>query len=173
VTPRPTVTPAPTPVPAATPTPTPTPEPTFDVAAAPVATPVPTSGEVLHQTASSKKAKMIRPKPVVRVRGRLTANGANLTSLTVRAPKGVKITVSCSGGGCPARSYTRTASRLTHLAKFEKTLRAGTRLTIKISKPGGYITKVTVLEIRRGSAPMRRDGCLWPGKKKMQRCPAD
>jgi hypothetical protein len=170
-TPRPTVTPAPTPVPAATPTPTPTPEPMFDVAAAPVATPVPTSGEVLHQTASSKKAKMIRPKPVVRVRGRLTANGANLTSLTVRGPKGVKIAVSCSGGGCPARSYSRTASRLTHLAKFEKTLRAGTRLTIKISKPGGYITKVTVLEIRRGSAPMRRDGCLWPAKKKMQRCP--
>jgi hypothetical protein len=32
---------------------------------------------------------------------------------------------------------------------------------------------VTVLEIRRGSAPMRRDGCLWPAKKKLQRCPGD
>jgi hypothetical protein len=171
-TPRPTVTPTPTPAPAA-PTPTPTPEPTFDVAAAPVATPVPTSGQVLHQTATSKRAKMIRPKPVVRVRGELTANGARITALTVKAPRGVKITASCSGGGCPAHRMTRTAAALTHLSTFEKTLRSGTRITIKISKPGGYITKVTVLEIRRGSAPMRRDGCQWPARKKMQRCPGD
>jgi hypothetical protein len=171
-TPRPTATPRPT----VTPTPpaaTPTPDPSFDVAAVPVATPVPTSGQVLQQTATSKKAKTIRPRPVVRVRGRLTANGANVTSLTVKAPRGVKITASCSGRGCPAHKITRNASKLTHLSTFERVLRAGTRLTIKISKPGGYITKVTVLEIRRGSAPMRRDGCLWPAKKKMQRCPGD
>jgi hypothetical protein len=169
-TPRPTVTPTPTPTPAA-PAATPTPAPTFDVAAVPVATPVPTSGQVLQQTATSKKAKMIRPRPVVRVRGRLTANGANVTALTVKAPRGVKITASCSGRGCPAHRITRNASKLTHLSTFERVLRSGTRITIKISKPGGYITKVTVLEIRRGSAPMRRDGCLWPAKKKMQRCP--
>jgi hypothetical protein len=169
-TPRPTVTPAPTPAPPAT---TPTPEPTFDVAAVPVATPVPTSGQVLQQTATSKKAKMIRPRPVVRVRGRLTANGANISALTVKAPRGVKITASCSGSGCPSHKITRNASKLTHLSTFERVLRSGTRITIKISKPGGYITKVTVLEIRRGSAPMRRDGCLWPAKKKMQRCPGD
>jgi hypothetical protein len=155
-----------------TPTPTPSPAPTFDVAATPIATPVPTSGEVLHQTATSKKAKMIRPVPRVRVRGRLTANGANVTSLTVKAPKGVKITVTCSGGGCPAKKIARNSS-VTHLSTFERVLRSGTRLTIKVSKSGGYITKVTVLEIRRGAAPLRRDGCLWPAKKKIQRCPGD
>jgi hypothetical protein len=173
VTPRPTVTPAPTPAPTATATPTPEADDSFDVAATPVATPVPTSGEVLHQTATSKKAKTIRPKPVVRVRGRLTANGARVTALTVKAPRGVKITATCAGRGCPARKYTRKASKLTHLSKFQRVLRAGTRITIRISKPGGYITKVTVLEIRRGSAPMRRDGCLWPARKKLQRCPGD
>jgi hypothetical protein len=173
VTPKPTATPKPTVTPTPTPTATPTPDPTLDVAAVPVPTPVPTTGEVLQQTASSKKAKMIRPKPVVRVRGRLTANGANLSSLTVRGPRGVKITVSCSGRGCPVRTYSRTSDKLTHLTKFERVIPAGTRLTIKISKPGGYISKVTVLEIRRGSAPMRRDGCLWPAKKKLQRCPGD
>ena len=172
-TPRPTVTPVPTPVTTPAPTPTPTPEPTFDVATAPVATPVPTSGQVLHQTATSKKAKMIRPKPVVRVRGRLTRNGARITAMTVRAPRGVKITASCSGRGCPAHRLSRNASRLTHLSAFERVLRAGTRITIRISKPGGYIAKMTVLEIRRGSAPLRRDGCLWPAKKKLQRCPGD
>jgi hypothetical protein len=161
------------PVATAVPTPTPEPDQGFDVAAAPVATPVPTSGEVLHQTATSKKAKMIRPKPVVRVRGRLTRNGARITAMTVKAPRGVKIKASCSGRGCPTHRMTRNASKLTHLTKFEKTLRSGTRITIRISKPGGYITKVTVLEIRRGSAPMRRDGCLWPARKKLQRCPGD
>jgi hypothetical protein len=172
-TPVPTVTPVPTTV-APAPTPTPTPEPpAFDVAAAPVATPVPTTGQVLHQTATSKKARMIRPKPVVRVRGRLTANGARITSMTVKAPRGVKITASCTGSGCPTHRFSRTAARLTHLSTFERVLRAGTRITIRISKPGGYISKVTVLEIRRGSAPMRRDGCLWPAKKKLQRCPGD
>ena len=119
----------------------PTPEPTFDVAAVPVATPVPTSGQVLQQTATSKKAKMIRPRPVVRVRGRLTANGANISALTVKAPRGVKITASCSGSGCPSHKITRNASKLTHLSTFERVLRSGTRITIKISKPGGYITK--------------------------------
>ena len=168
-TPRPTVTPTPVPV---VPTPTPTPPPSFDVAATPIPTPVPTSGQVLQQTASSKKAKMIRPVPVVRVRGRLTANGANVTSLTVRAPKGVRITVTCVGSACPKRKVA-TSAKVTHLSTFERVLRSGTRLTIKVSKPGGYITKVTVLEIRRGAAPLRRDGCLWPAKKKMQRCPGD
>jgi hypothetical protein len=93
--------------------------------------------------------------------------------MTVKAPRGVKISATCSGRKCPTRKYTRTAGKLTHLAAFEHVLRSGTRITIRISKPGGYITKVTVLEIRRGSAPMRRDGCLWPARKKLQRCPGD
>jgi hypothetical protein len=166
-TPRPKVTPAP--VATATPTPVTTPAPTFDVAAAPVATPVPNAGAVLHQTATSKRAKMIKPVPKVRVRGRLTMTGANVTSLTVRAPKGARITVTCSGPACPARRIART-SKLTHLSTFEGNLRAGTRLTITISKPG-YVSKVTVLRIRRGAAPLRSDGCLYPGHRKTQRCP--
>ncbi len=170
VTPTPTATPTPTPAP--TVTPAPTPAPSFDVALTPVATPVPTSGGVLHQTATSKRAKMLKPFPTVRVRGRLTADGANVTSLTVKAPKGVQITVTCAGSGCPVRRQSPHVKRVTHLSSFQRVLKSGTRLTIKISK-SGYVTKVTVLKIRRGAAPLRSDGCLYPGHKKTQRCPGD
>jgi hypothetical protein len=168
-TPTPTVTPTPTPV--ATVAPAVTPAPTFDVVATPVPTPVPTSGQVLHQTATSKKAKMLRPFPTVRVRGRLTAGGADVTSLTVKAPKGVRIAATCAGSGCPARRIART-SKVTRLSTFQRVLPSGTRLTITISK-AGYVSKVTVLRIRRGAAPLRSDGCLYPGHEKTQRCPGD
>jgi hypothetical protein len=170
-TPRPTVTPAP--VATATPTPTPaaTPAPTFDVAAAPVATPVPDAGAVLHQTATSKRARMLKPFPVVRMRGRLTAAGANVTLLTVKAPKGATIRVTCRGGSCPVRRMAKTTKgRMTELSAFERDLKAGTRVTITVAK-AGYVSKVTVLRIRRGVAPLRSDGCLSPGHAKVQRCP--
>jgi hypothetical protein len=169
-TPTPTPTPTVTPAPVATATPTPTPAPIFDVAAAPVATPVPNAGAVLQQTATRKRARMIKPFPVVRVRGRLTATGANVTLLTVKAPKGVMIRVTCSGS-CPVRRMVRAAKRrMTELSAFERNLKAGTRVTITVAKDG-YVSKVTVLRIRRGVAPLRTDGCLDPGHTKVQRCP--
>jgi hypothetical protein len=170
-TPRPSVTPAPTATAPAVATPAPTPAPAFDVAPAPAATPVPTSGAVLHQTATSKRARMLKPFPTVRVRGRLTASGANVTLLQVSAPRGVTITVTCRGSGCPRRRLA-TAAKLTRLSTFEREFKAGTRITIKVAKPG-YVSKVTVLAIRRGAAPTRSDACLYPGHKRTQRCPGD
>jgi hypothetical protein len=162
--------PAPTAAPTATPTPTPTPAPSFDIAA-PVATPVPSAGAVLHQSATNKRARMIRPLPRVHVRGRLTADGARVSLLTVKAPHGVTISVSCSGSGCPAKHYAKAAA-VTRLSTFQRSYKAGTRITITVSKRGGYISKVTVLQIRRGSAPLRTDACLYPGHRKLQRCPS-
>jgi hypothetical protein len=181
--PQRTPTPAPqrTPVPTPTPTPTPTPPPStqgsapvgssFDVAAVPVPTPVGTSGEVLHQTATSKKARMMHPFPTIRVMGKLTAEGANVTSLTVRAPRGARISVSCAGSSCKRRSFARSA-KITRLSPLQHVWKAGTRMTIKVTKRG-YVSKVTVITIRRGAVPTRYDGCLYPGHKKTQRCPGD
>ncbi len=156
----------PTPTPVATPVPTPAPA--FDVAL-PTATPVPSSGAVLHQTGVNKKARMLKPTPVVRIRGRLTANGANVTMMTVRAPKGSTVTVSCNGSGCPGR-LTRSGGHPTRLAKLERVWRAGTRITVRVSR-SGYVAKVTVITIRRGAAPARSDRCLYPGHKRTQKCP--
>ena len=101
--PPPTPTPVPTPVPTPTPTPTPAPapSPTFDSAAAAPA-PAPTLGQVLHE--SGPKRRAIRPFPVVRMRGRLTATGARVSLLSVRAPRAAKVTVRCKGR-CPMASW--------------------------------------------------------------------
>jgi hypothetical protein len=163
--------PAATPVPTPTPTPpVPAPAPAFDVTAQPVATPVPNSGAVLHQTATSKRVKMFKPAPLVRIRGRLTAAGAHVSMLTVRAPKGASISISCSGSGCPGK-LTRSGGGVRRLARFERDWRSGTRLQVMVTRTG-YVGKVTVITIRRGAAPARSDRCLYPGHKRTQRCPS-
>jgi hypothetical protein len=173
-TPTPTATPRPTPTPRFTPTPvptavaTPTPTPTFVVTPAP--TPVPTVGAVLGASRQNPKYKMLKPPPVVRVRGWLTAAGAHVSALTVKAPHRVKIQVQCGGvRGCP-RSRLAAAGSFVHLHPFERDLRAGMWLRVRITRPG-YIGKQTVLRIRLGKPPARSDGCLYPGRAKVQACP--
>ena len=125
------------------------------------------SGGVLG-AAETKQAKMFKPLPVVRIRGRLTTNGANIQVLSVKAPKGAKITVKCSGKGCPRKSVA-TATKVTRISQFQRVLPAGIKLRITIAKPG-YISKVTTISIRKGKAPLRSDQCQVPGEKKLLRC---
>lgn len=188
-TPTPTATPVRTPTPTPTKTPTATPTPVTgtvggtvggDAPQQPTATPVPTplpppaatstvpAGGVLGAVEKAKP-KMIKPFPVVRVSGQLTANGADIDVLTVKAPKGVKIRVTCSGKGCPRKSVAR-ATKVVHVTAFETVLRAGIKLRVAVSKPG-YITKVTTFQIRKGKAPLRSDQCQVPGEKQLTRCP--
>jgi hypothetical protein len=96
-------------------------------------------------------------------------NRERVTRLTVRARRGARITVVCTGPGCPARRVAH-ATKLWHVRRFERDLRAGVRLTISVSKPG-YITKVTRIWIRRGRAPLRSDLCQAPGARKPSACP--
>jgi hypothetical protein len=112
---------------------------------------------------------MIRPYPTVRISGSLTKTGANVARLTVKAPKGVRITLTCSGKGCPLQEVAQ-ATALFHIQQFERELRAGTKLTIAVTKPG-YISKVTTITIRKGKGPARTDRCQRPGEKKLIVCP--
>ena len=64
------------------------------------------------------------PFPVVRIKGQLTANGARVTLLTVRAPRDVRIDVDCTGSDCPARHYTAPAGKH-RLRKFERVAARG------------------------------------------------
>ena len=166
-TPRPT--PTPTPVPTVAPTPVPTPDPSFEV---PAATPVPTSGEVLQET--SRHRRVIRPFPVVRMRGTLTSVGAKISLFTVRAPRTAKITVRCKGRSCPAsrwsRTHTQRKSTLTRMGRFERGLRSGVVITVSVTR-GGYLGKRTTFVIRRGAAPSRVDRCL-SAKGRVTKCPA-
>ncbi len=151
--PPPVVTPVPVPVPVPLPVPAP----------APVTLPSPPA-------VPAAPLKMMRPAPVVRIRGWLTGSGARITLLSVRAPKGAKISVSCSGPSCP-RSAPAQSTKVTRLNTFEGRLRAGTRLVIRVTRPG-FIGKHTTISVRRGKAPTRRDRCLYPGAKGPVACPA-
>lgn len=185
-TPTPTATPVKTPSAVATVTPgatvppvsTPAPSPTFDLGAQPTPDVVPTAqpdpgaapaaGDVLGAS-DTKQAKMLKPYPVVRISGRLTTGGANIQLLSVKAPKGTKIAVKCSGKGCPRKSVA-SATKVVRISAFQRVLPAGIKLRITISKPG-YISKVTTISIRKGKAPLRSDECQMPGAKKLIRCP--
>jgi hypothetical protein len=185
-TPTPTKTPTPTPTakpapPAPTPTPAPTTEPTIvpapraELAAtpAPVAQPLPAVLAAETAATSGKNpasnTKMIRPYPTIRISGSVTKTGANVALLTVKAPKGVRITLTCSGRSCPLREVAQ-ATALWHIPQFERELRAGTKLTITVTKRG-YITKVTTITIRRGKGPARKDRCQLPGETRLIACP--
>ena len=170
------------PVPTATPTPTvtatpaPTPEATLEPTASPEgvavpAAPPPEPVAALPAAASpSPQAVALRlhPFPVVRIKGLLTATGARVTLLSVRAPRSARITVLCRGHDCPTRRFTAPAGTR-RLRRFERRLRAGTRLEVRVTMPG-YIGKDTVIVIRRQAAPSRADRCLNPDSIRPVRC---
>jgi hypothetical protein len=184
-TPAKTAQPVISPTPTATATPTAAPAPDFDLpgppaestpagdpVAEPVAQPSPAAIQEAKESAAKAKkakAKMIKPYPTVRISGKLTKGGADVALLTVRAPRGVRITLTCKGRTCPVREVAQATS-LYHIQQFERELRAGTRLTITITKPK-HISKVTTITIRKGKGPARSDKCQLPGETKLIACP--
>jgi PKD repeat protein len=123
---------------------------------------------------------VMEPFPIVRIAGSETSNGAKISLLTVQAPVGARVSVSCRGKGCKPRSESRMAlagarrhnAGVVVLAfrPFERSLPAGVVLKIQVSKPG-EIGKYTSFAIRRNKLPVRNDACLWPTNSKPIPCP--
>lgn len=178
-TPTPTPSPAPMPTPTSTPTPTTTPKPTPTspptATPGPPSTPAPPAQSPTSLTSASMTppavahAPLLDPFPVVRIRGRFTPMGVRVTLLTVRAPRGVTIVVRCRGLSCPVHRLAHRAS-LTRLWRFERALRAGTRLEVRVTKPG-HIGKWTKIIIRGGAPPRRSDRCVYPKTRRVAPCP--
>jgi hypothetical protein len=169
--PTPTLTPTPTPTPGPSPTPDPGDDsdppdapPTFDQSGGRSSVP---SAATLAAPASDA-LQYLRPFPVVRVKGTLVPRGARISLLRVKAPSAATIRVRCKGRGCSVRRRSFGSGRIRALERF---LRAGTRITIRISKPDA-IGKYVRLVIRNGSAPKRRDACLLPGGTEPADCPS-
>jgi PKD repeat protein len=115
-------------------------------------------------------ARLMSPFPVVTLAGRLTSSGARIKRLSVRAPVCARVVVRCRGR-CPAKRVSSyTGRRQLRIRRFERELRAGTVLTIAVSK-GAQIGKLTTFKIRQGSPPKRTDKCLRPGDRRGSRCP--
>ena len=110
---------------------------------------------------------LLRPFPIVRIAGRLTAAGARIRVLSVRAPAGARVRVICRGRGCPrvaSRAVVRAGAARTgrvRFARLQRPLRAGVTIQVLVTKPR-RIGKYTRFTIRRGLAPRRRDACLPP-----------
>jgi hypothetical protein len=155
-----------------TPPPTPAPSPAPDQSSfdpPPAASAQPLKPRRGAQPRPAERLQVLHPFPVVRIRGWLTARGARITLLTVRAPRGTRITVLCHGRSCPLPTLARTAS-VSRLRPFEREFPAGTRLDFTVTRPGA-IGKWTQIVIRRGAPPRRRDGCLNSDTLRYRRCP--
>ncbi len=130
---------------------------------------------------TSPPALQMQPFPIVRIVGFDTRDGVTVTRLTVLAPVGARITVNCRGRRCPAKVQSRLAATrdrkrqagavLLAFPRFERFLRAGTILEIRVSKPG-TVGKYTKFVVRRGRLPVRSDECLDPANRKPIACPS-
>jgi hypothetical protein len=120
-------------------------------------------------SAASRPA-LLRPFPVVRIRGDFAPGGVRITLLSVNAPRSARIAVRCAGAGCPLRSLSipRAPARL---RPFERFLTAGTVLQVRVTQRG-RIGKYASFRIRAGRAPLRTDRCLMPGSAKPAACSA-
>jgi hypothetical protein len=165
--PTPTPTPSPTPTPVAPPAPVvPKTDSDGGDTAGPASFQLPAAGSALPAASADR---VLRPFPVVRIRGVLTTTGARITLLSVRASRTATVVARCRGRSCPLRQLARTAmvQRLTWL---ERNLSAGTKIDIIVTKPE-QIGKWTKIRIRRGAPPKRWDRCVYPSGTRPVRCP--
>lgn len=116
------------------------------------------------------------PFPIVRVVGTQVSAGVDVRLLSVEAPSGVRITVSCRGVGCPLRRQskmaysTRAGSVTVTFPRFQRFIRAGDIVEIRIAK-AGEIGKYTRLTVRGARPPARFDACLQSTAPAPVSCP--
>ena len=113
------------------------------------------------------------PFPTVRIAGRAVRGGARLSLMAVRAVPGASVEVRCAGRACPARVRRARVARAgrVRVHAFERFLRAGTVLSVRVTKKG-HVGKYTRFRIRSRKAPTRWDGCLMPGRSRPVECPS-
>ena len=115
-------------------------------------------------------ARLLSPFPAVRVAGSLTPRGAALRLVQVTAPRGARVSWSCSARAC--RSASRAANgRALRIRALQRAFKAGTEIEFRITQRG-RIGKYTRIRIRRNRAPVRRDLCLPPASRRPASCPS-
>ena len=98
-----------------------------------------------------------------------------LLSLVVRtAPRGARITLTCSGRDCPIKRRRRTVSRdlqpiVLHNGFRKRRLRAGTRLRLTITA-AETVGRTSTYVVKRGALPTRKTVCRAPGEARAQTC---
>jgi hypothetical protein len=126
--------------------------------APPPPAPPPPPVKVTAASSEPPSAGFLDPYPVVRIRGFFARAGARITLLSVRGPRKAKVSARCVGHGCPVKSLTLPGANA-RLHGFERFLRAGIQLQIRVTRPG-RIGSYTSFLIRSRKAPLRTDRCL-------------
>jgi PKD repeat protein len=139
------------------------------------------SGSVAETIAvTSPPPTLMRPFPVVRIVGFDTSSGAQIRLLTMLAPVGATVRVTCRGAGCSTRSQhlvvasrgkRKTGTMLVTFHRFERWLGAGAVLDVWVFKQG-QIGSFTRFRIRSGRLPSRTDMCLNPAGTTPIACPS-
>jgi large repetitive protein len=131
-------------------------------------------------TVAPRAIRLIQPFPVVRIAGSENARGVRIKLFSVQTPTGSRVSVRCRGRGCPAHAQSFVASATgphragivtVVLKRFERSLRPGAVLEVKVSR-SGLIGKYTRFAVRRGKLPLRLDKCLTPTGEKPMECPS-
>ncbi len=130
---------------------------------------------------AAQALKLMQPFPIVRIAGSENSSGARIKLLSVQAPPATKVGVVCKGPGCKTKAESRIASASSRsrskagaivlsFPRFQRALRAGAVLQIRVSK-AGEIGKFTSFTIRRNKLPTRIDACLRPPSSNPSPCP--
>ena len=137
-----------------------------------VGTPVALLGAAAPVVSALSFPALMAPFPIVRVTGRTAIRGARIRELVVLAPEGAKVTVRCSGKGCPFKSWRRLvgSKRLAIKPLSGRFLLAGITLEVRVYKPD-LIGKYTRLVIRKRKPPTRTDLCLAANSSSASKCP--
>jgi hypothetical protein len=129
---------------------------------------------------STAPVPLMQPFPVVHMAGSYNGRGAKISVLSVLAPVGAKVVITCRGSHCPTKSLaflatagakSKSGTALITFKRFERSLRGGVVLSIWVSKTG-EIGKFTRFTIRRGKSPTRADECLNPAGTTPIVCPS-
>jgi len=121
--------------------------------------------------AASGDLAVLSPFPIVRLRGAVTRTGARIELLAVQAPRGSRVTVRCLGRSCPASSASAAAGRGLRFKRFQRHLRGGVVLEVRVARRG-MVGKYVRFTIRKGKSPLRRDMCLRSTSGRPVRCSA-
>ncbi|CAA9490649.1 MAG: CBM44 [uncultured Solirubrobacteraceae bacterium] len=128
------------------------------------------TGKQAVQPVPTRTTKLLKPFPTIRVAGRLTRSGAVFRLVSVRAPRGSRVSWSCSSRRCGG-SRRATSGRTMRLRALERSFRAGTVLEFRVTR-SARVGKYTRIQVRRNRAPGRRDLCVRRASDRPIACPS-
>ncbi len=143
---------------------------------APVPVAVAPAASVSVPPANANQPRLMQPFPIVRIAGSYDARGATVKLLSVQAPAGARVKITCKGAHCPIKALTRiartsrTGSSQVSFPGFTRVFPPGVVLEVRVSR-NGEIGKYTRFAVRHGKLPVRTDTCLDTAGLHPRACP--